>query len=172
MTRQDRRKVAVAGASSSAERPRLSGTLVTTWRSAPQTERTMNMPVGNAASRYGRASLTTRPRAPVRRDPTPPREQVLQYVADETRRAVTKELKTELAKRANKVKRARGKLQKSGQADLARRMTAQVASTRQRQQIAELQDRFTKSTDPYERMQLGSQITFERLRLAHREGRI
>jgi len=108
----------------------------------------------------------------VRRVPGASREQVLQYVADETRRAVTKELKTALAKQGKKAKNARGNLQKSGQADLARRMAAQASSTRQRQQITELQDRFTKSTDPSERMQLGSQITFEQLRLAHREGRI
>jgi hypothetical protein len=138
----------------------------------PQTEREMKMPEGKPAGRYGRPPMTTRARPPVRRVPTPSREQVLEYVADETRRAVTKELKAELAKRAKKAKRARGEVEKSRQTDLAGRMAAQAASTRQRQQISELQERFTKSTDPFERMQLGSQITFERLRLAHREGRI
>jgi plasmid maintenance system antidote protein VapI len=62
------------------------------------------------------------------------------------------------------------RFEKSGSADLARRMAAQAGSTRQT--IAELQQRYDAERDPMMKSSLGQQINFERLRKAHIDGRI
>ena len=54
--------------------------------------------------------------------------------------------------------------------DLQRIMA--LRATPPRDWVVDMQERFDKSTDPSERMGLASQITYERLRRAHIEGRI
>ena len=84
--------------------------------------------------------------------------------------ALARERRKERAKRA---KEAQARLEKSGGAtELARRMAAQAASTRQRQQLLELQARYDGERDPMMKSALGQQITYERLKLAHQTGRI
>jgi hypothetical protein len=102
------------------------------------------------------------------------KEELAQKVGKGVADAVARELRQERAKRAKRARREeQARFQKSGGAsDLARRMAAQAAATRQRQTIAELQARHDAERDPIMKSAIGQQITYERLRKAHLEGRI
>jgi hypothetical protein len=101
------------------------------------------------------------------------KEELAGMVATASANGVVRALKKELAKeRAKRAKAARAKLQKSGSADLARNMAVQAARTRQRAQIADLAARFEATTDPVAKSNLGQELTFARLKLAHEQGRI
>ena len=97
---------------------------------------------------------------------------VAKGVADATAEALERERKKELRRSKRRAQADTGRFEKSGSADLARRMAAQAASTRQRQTIAELQARYDAERDPMMKSSLGQQINFERLRKAHLDGRI
>jgi len=99
------------------------------------------------------------------------KEELGQRVGKSIAAELLRQRKKEQAKRAKRLKQ--GRLEKSGGAtELARRMAAQAAASRQRQTIAELQARYEAERDPLMKSAIGQQITYERLRKAHLEGRI
>jgi hypothetical protein len=131
------------------------------------------------AGHYGRPAQQTSARsAPwgtVHHGPrlTVTKTELAEMVGDSVALATVDALKKQLRKqRARQAKSAPAKLQKSSSADLARHMAAQAQATRQRQVIAEVARRFERETDPAEKSQLSQRLTYERLRLAHAQGRI
>ena len=93
-------------------------------------------------------------------------QQIGRGVARATTEALERERKRELRRSKRRAQADSGRFEKAGSADLARRMAAQAASTRQRLTIAELQARYEAERDPIMKSSLGQEITFERLRKA------
>jgi hypothetical protein len=100
-------------------------------------------------------------------------EEVRQVV----RKSVLKGYKKALVKARKKARKAaRDNFAKNAAVDRLRDdMRSEVERLRQKAALIALRDRFAKSTDPEEKQRLsdlGSALTFQALKKAHREGRI